>query len=215
MRPDLETHALLRIAGAEALVSEIPLPPWVSAELQRAPWVVVRRAHKRNGLIPVGVRGRARAERCAAWLRPATVLECLNPLQLAARRDWHEHPRRDEVAALAAMDIVEAIMRRQDLASRWGPSGSLGFEFASGCATATRHSDVDLVMQVDQRMPIADATALLTALAQLPVRADVLLEMSHGAVALAEYARARAPFLLRTLDGPRLVEEPWASVAAA
>ena len=70
-------------------------------------------------------------------------------------------------------------------------------------------------MQVDQPISIADATALLTALAQLPVRADVLLEMSHGAVALAEYARARAPFLLRTLDGPRLVEEPWASVAAA
>jgi len=51
-------------------------------------------------------------------------------------------------------------------------------------------------------MSIADATALLTGLAQLPVHADVLLEMSPGAVAPAEYARARAPFLLRTLEGP-------------
>ena len=213
MRPEMETHALLRIAGADALVGEIPLPAWVSAELRRAPWVVVRRAHMRNGLIPVGVRGRARAERCAAWLRPSAVLECLDPLQLAARRDWHGHPRRHDVAALAAMDIVAAIMRRQNLASRWGPGGSLGFEFASGCATATQRSDVDLIVQVDQPMSIAHATALLTGLAQLPVHADVLLEMSHGAMALAEYARARAPFLLRTLDGPCLVEEPWAAAA--
>jgi len=215
MRPEMETHALLRIAGADTLLGETPLPAWVSAELQRAPWVVVRRTHMHDGLIPVGVRGRARAERCAAWLRPSAVLESLNPLQLAARRDWHDHPRRDEVAALAAMNIVEAIMRRQGLASRWGPGGSLGFEFASGCATATQRSDVDLIVHVDQPMSIGDATALLTGLAQLAVQADVLLEMWHGAMALAEYARARPPFLLRTLDGPRLVEEPWASVAAA
>ena len=215
MRPEMEAHALLRIAGAEALVGEIRLPAWVNPEVQRAPWVVVRRAHIRSGLIPVGVRGRARAERCAAWLRPAAVLECLNPLQLAARRDWHDHPRRDEVAALAAMDIVAGIMRRQNLASRWGPAGSLGFEFASGCATATQRSDVDLIVQVDQPISIGEAMALLSELAPLPVRADVLLETPHGAVALAEYARARAPFLLRTLDGPRLVEQPWSSVAAA
>ena len=44
---------------------------------------------------------------------------------------------------------------------------------------------------------------------------DVLLEGPQGAVALAEYAAARAPYLLRTAEGPRLVHDPWGGAAAA
>ena len=73
MRSELGTHALLRVAAPDVLQCDTPPPEWVVQELRRAPWVVVRRASVREGLIPVGVRGAARCMRFAAWLPPGEV----------------------------------------------------------------------------------------------------------------------------------------------
>jgi phosphoribosyl-dephospho-CoA transferase len=215
MSPELETHALLRIAAATLLVCDAPPPEWVRAALRRAPWVVVRRAPRRSGLIPVGVRGVTRSERFAAWLPEAAVHECLTPLQLAQQRLWRDHPRRAEAPALAALDTVETVMQRQQLASRWGPTGSVGFELASGCPTATAHSDVDLAVWLDRPLPRRLARALLAQLTGLVVRADVLLETPLGALALTEYAGAAGPWLLRAAGGACRAEDPWKRAAAA
>ena len=75
----------------------------------------------------------------------------------------------------------------------------------------TASSDLDLVVELARLALIASrAVSLWNALAALPVRIDVLLETPRGAVALSEYARARAgdnhrSFVLRTPTGPRLV----------
>jgi phosphoribosyl-dephospho-CoA transferase len=208
MRPELSTHALLRIAHPRALGGT--LPAWAGAALARAPWVVVRRAASRDGLIPVGVRGARRAERLAAWLHPRAVLECLTPRQLAARAGWRSGAR---VPALAALEAVGALMRRHLF--NWGPCGSVGFELASGIATATVDSDLDMMVETRAPLPSAAAAELHAALALLAVRVDVLLEGPQGAVALEEYVAGRAPYLLRTTDGPRLVHDPWGGAAAA
>jgi len=211
----VQVHSLLRFYPACAVRGDTELPGWVSEQLQRVPWVVVRRARGRNGLVPVGVRGRTRAERFAGWLPTDSVFACVTPLQLAARRDWLRYPRRAQIAPLAALDQVEALMARSSLAARWGPAGSVAFELATGCATATPASDVDLVLQLDAPLNIAAAAALHGELLQLSVRVDVLLETPRGAVALGEYARGRAPFVVRTPDGPRLLDDPWAGAVAA
>lgn len=208
MRPELSAHALLRITHSRALAGA--LPAWAEAALVRAPWVVVRRAASRDALIPVGVRGATRAERLAAWLHPREVLECLTPPQLAGRAGWLSGAR---VPALAALESVGALMRRHLLT--WGPCGSVGFELASATATATADSDLDLMVEAPAPLPRAVAVELHAALALLPVRVDVLLEGPRGAVALEEYAAARAPYLLRTTAGPRLVHDPWGGAAAA
>jgi phosphoribosyl-dephospho-CoA transferase len=210
MRPELSTHALLRIAHPRALGGA--LPTWVRTALERAPWVVVRRARSRDGLIPVGVRGAARAERFAAWLPPRAVLECLIPPELAARASGQSGARAARVPALAALEAVGTLMRRHALV--WGPCGSVGFELASSVATAAADSDLDLMVETRAPLARAAATELRAALALLPVRADVLLEGPQGAVRLGEYAAAGAPFLLRTPDGPRLVDDPWGGGAA-
>ena len=67
MRP----HDMLRLTSGPELRHEGSVPAWVPESLARVPWVVVRRARPQAGLIPVGVRGRARGERFAAWLAPA------------------------------------------------------------------------------------------------------------------------------------------------
>jgi phosphoribosyl-dephospho-CoA transferase len=208
MQPEPATHALLRIAGPGALSGT--LPGWAAAALARAPWVVVRRGRSRDGLLPVGVRGARRAERLAAWLDPRAVLESLTPPQLAARGAWRGGAR---VPALAALEAVAALMRAREL--HWGPCGSVGFELASGVATASADSDLDLMVGAPVRLPRAAAAELHAALALLPVRTDVLLEGPQGAVALGEYAAARAPWVLRTGEGPRLAHDPWSGAAAA
>jgi phosphoribosyl-dephospho-CoA transferase len=201
---DPRPHALLRIADADDLEADTPPPVWVAEQLRQAPWVVVRRARLHAALIPVGVRGRDRSERFAAWLRASAVQQCETPQGLAAQRGWREHPRRDEVGALAALDWIETVMRSHNLGSYWGPAGSVAFELATGIAATHAASDVDLVIQMDAA-PKADlAATLLAELAPLPARVDVLIEMPHGAVALADCARRRAPYLLRTPDGPSL-----------
>jgi phosphoribosyl-dephospho-CoA transferase len=215
MRPEPGTHALLRIAAAEVLQCDTHLPQWVAQELRRAPWVVVRRASVREGLIPIGVRGAARSMRFAAWLPPGEVREALSPRELAARRGWRAHPRAAQVPALAALGRVEECLQRAGLASFWGPTGSVGFELASGCATATPHSDLDLMLHADAPLASEAAAAVLSEFLSLPARVDVLLETPYGAVALAEYVSAPRPILLRTATGVRLSSDPWAPAAAA
>jgi phosphoribosyl-dephospho-CoA transferase len=205
-------HTLLRIADGAALLGPGPLPRWVSAALRCAPWVVVRRA-RAGRLIPVGVRGAARAERFAAWIRADAVQECLRPAGLAARRRHLSAARGLQCPALAVLDAVDALMREHGL--NWGPCGSVGFELASGVATVTAASDLDLTVETLKPLPLATAVALSAALAKLPVRLDVQLEGPHGAVALAEYAAGGRPLVLRTVEGPRLVDDPWVMTPAA
>jgi phosphoribosyl-dephospho-CoA transferase len=202
---EARAHTLLRVADPRALVSGVTPPPWVGEALGRAPWVVVRRARPRAGRLPVGVRGPERWQRFAAWLAGADVRACVTPEGLAGRRSWTLGSRAAHVPALAALDEVAAILRAHGLAACWGPAGSVGFELASGCPTATELSDLDLVVRVAAQMTASLAASLLSALAKLAVRADLLLETPRGAVALAEYARACGQVLLRTPDGPRLV----------
>ncbi len=210
----MQPHALLRI-GAPPELEDERCAVWVGAQLARAPWVVVRRARPRHGLIPVGVRGATRAQRCAGWLPAAHVREIVTPLELAARDGWRNHPRRAQVPALAALGAVATIMARHGLGRAWGPAGSLGFELASGERAATARSDVDLIVELREALAAGVARSVQQQLARLAVRVDVLLEAPQGAVALAEYAQARAPYLVRTAEGPRLCADPWAPLTAA
>jgi phosphoribosyl-dephospho-CoA transferase len=213
MRTELQTHCLVRIAGAVALASPAAAPAWLAAALERAPWAVVRRAARLDERIPVGVRGLRRAERFAAWLDPAQARECVDPLELAARRAWRDSPRCPRVAALGTLAAVADIMERCGLGSAWGPVGSVGFELASGVPTAAADSDLDLIVRLEAPPPAALAGGLLVELTRLGVHTDVLLETPRGAIALMEYAQARPPFLLRSSAGPRLTADPWGGAA--
>jgi phosphoribosyl-dephospho-CoA transferase len=206
--PDLKTHTLVRIRGPQALAtaSGSVLPDWAAESLRRAPWVVVRRAPTQGGLVPVGVRGESRQQRFAAWLSPDEAIELATPQALASCRATRA------VAALAVLPHVERVMHGHGLAALWGPSGSVGFELASGKPTVTASSDLDLVIEIGRPALIpCNAVSLWNALTALPVRVDALLEGPWGAVALAEYARALAgdhhhSFVLRTPSGPRLID---------
>jgi len=190
-------HTLLRI-GTQCAFADAP--DWVERALRRAPWVVVRRSLPRGGRIPVGVRGGSRGQRFAAWLARDEILEQVQPPQLVPVA-----PGRRALAAIQALDAAGRILAGHGLQGDWGPAGSVGFELASGCESATADSDLDLILTLRQLPPVAQARRLCQALGCLPVRADVLLELPQGAVALAEFSRSPGSFVLRTATGPRLV----------
>jgi phosphoribosyl-dephospho-CoA transferase len=177
-------HDLLRLGRS---VSPAGAPEWVGTALAEAPWVVVRRATAGPGLIPVGVRGRTRADRFAFDLDPSTVAEVVRPEDLARRPGTHLDRARD------VLDPTGWV---------WGPTGSVGFELATGRPTVTPDSDLDLIIRAATLPPLHELRLLQQ---DLPPRADCLIETPDGALALAELVSGTRQALLRTAAGPRLV----------
>jgi phosphoribosyl-dephospho-CoA transferase len=202
------THDLIRLREPITLTADEPA-------LRRIPWVVVRRGWVREGMIPVGVRGLTRSQRFATFVAVAEIAERVSPEDLAASGDVIEQVRKDAVPALAALDRVAGFLMRRGY--RWGPGGSIGFEIATGVATATAASDLDLILRQECRLEPDKATKLLAALAKVaaPARIDVMLETPVGGVSLADLASMHARVLVRTPCGPRISVDPWMADATA
>ncbi|MDT7761296.1 MAG: phosphoribosyl-dephospho-CoA transferase [Mycobacterium sp.] len=192
-------YDLLRLSGAHVLPPDAP--PWASSALIAAPWVVVRRAAAPMGRIGVGVRGTSRSERYATDVDPDDVREVVAPEDLAHVAP----PSGRELAVMCTLHAVRPLL--DDTGLTWGPTGSVGFELATGACTATPESDLDLLIRVPDGSP---ATLNLLAAAygelrRLAVRVDCQVETPTGAVALAELVGGQSDVMVRTAEGPRLV----------
>lgn len=202
-------HDLLRIGGADDLISAVEPPAWVRDVLGEMPVVVLRRASAENGLLPVGVRGRVRGERFAAMVPFVRVRERITPEQIACARPWRDTPRGLAIGAIGVLDpVAEALAR---LGFAWGPTGSVGFELATGAAVASPASDLDLVIRAPERLPLPILKSVFEALGKLPAAIDVQVELpGKRSFALAEYIReSSARVLVRTCNGPCLTADPW------
>jgi phosphoribosyl-dephospho-CoA transferase len=176
----------------------------------RAPWVVVRRLCTPAGLIPVGVCGLTRGEHFAALLARDAIAERVTTEDLAAARSWRHVPRARWVGSLQVLHAVDELFT--SLGFTWGPTGSVGFELATGVAAAGTASDLDVVVRAPEPWTLENAREIADHLNRLPARVDAQLDAPIGAVTLAEYARG-GRVLLRTPDGPRLIHDPWREVA--
>jgi phosphoribosyl-dephospho-CoA transferase len=207
------THDLIRLRVPIKLAVDAPAPAWVEPALRQIPWVAIRRGHILDGMIPVGVRGPTRSHRFAAFVAVAEIADRLSPEDLSGR--VIDQKRKNAVPALAVLDRVADLLICRTY--RWGPGGSVGFELATGIATATALSDLDLILRQDRRLEPDKATDLLAALAKAvaPARIDVMLETPIGGVSLADLAATRAQVLVRTPFGPRLLADPWMVDATA
>ena len=99
----------------------------------------------------------------------------------------------------------------------WGPTGSVGFECASGVSTTTAASDLDLIIRCEDALPVSKAASLLDDIERVSIgfnacRVDANIETPYGAVSLLEYARSGGAILMRTSTQPRLTRNPWSAV---
>jgi len=189
-------HDLLRIAASTQLSQEAP--PWVSRALRDAPWVVVRRARCEPGHVAVGIRGPSRSHRHAAVIETGAVAEIVSPPDLVDRID-----QLPDLPATAALRSASVLLAPTGL--RWGPAGSVGFCLATGVPVVTPTSDLDLVLRVDDMPPFALLAELSESFGDLPARVDCQLDLPIGGVALADLLGRTDQVLVRTDDGPALM----------
>jgi phosphoribosyl-dephospho-CoA transferase len=201
-------HDLLWIPGVESLLSDGAIPDWVYKAMEQSSVVVVRRAPVVGDLIPIGVRGRSRSERFAASVASGCVRKRVMPEDLVAQRQWKGNPRN---SAVPAMGAIEKVAQEWPLPEWvWGPTGSVGFELATGVHSATSESDLDLVVRADERLRREDAEILLKTVSQYGVTVDVQIETPLGSVSLRECVAPSSKWLLlKTCNGPKLVTDPW------
>ena len=195
-----QVHDLLQIDPALPISRCVAEPTWVEKALVGCPWVVVLRAQTSLGRIAIGVRGAARSERWGAFCDGSQVRTIVRPEQLL--------PSSCRTPALRTLHEIRE--RWADLALSWGPTGSVGFELASGRRVTTEASDLDLVIRAPQRIPVDRARSLLDRTLGLGTRVDVRVETPLCGFALEEYASASsARILLRYVEGVRLGRDPW------
>ncbi|MBI0576808.1 malonate decarboxylase holo-ACP synthase [Neobacillus cucumis] len=199
----IETHDLLKISHDD-IISHSPIPQWAVQSLKKAPYVVVRRVHAPKGQVAIGIRGKARNERCGAFLPVDCVLKQIKPEHLKERNLW----KKKLSPVFLAMEFAEAILEGYGLS--WGPGGSAGFELASGVETVTSKSDLDIIIRAPKPLPANKALEITKEFKNCPVRVDLQVETTEGGFSLLEYARGTGTVLLKTMFGPKLSSNPWA-----
>ncbi|AYE52719.1 malonate decarboxylase holo-ACP synthase [Priestia megaterium] len=192
-------HDLLQLKEEAKLISYTPIPDWVEHSLGKAPFVVVRRAVQRDSLIPVGVRGERRNQRFGAFVSEQAVKQRIRPEDLVS---IFQNGHFRNMPATGALKEVAIILK--DFA--WGPTGSVGFEFASGAEVVTTTSDLDILIRLSSYLSVEQAQLIVNQLKECPVSVDVQVETEKGAFSLVEYARGEKTLLLRTVYGPSLIK---------
>lgn len=203
----MKPHDLLKIKDVNLFLASHKDPKWIKESLICAPYVVVRRSPINNKKIPIGIRGTSRNHRFASFIHSSEVESTVTPEDLVAKKTWKHSSRYNELVILQALEAVDEIVKEYGFI--WGPTGSAGFELASGTPTLTEMSDLDLVIRAPEFLVAEEAVQLFTELSSLGIRADIQIETPNGAISLAEYVRGDKQVLLRTMDGPVLTGNPW------
>jgi phosphoribosyl-dephospho-CoA transferase len=200
---ELNPHDLINIAKTDDLVTEQPLLPWAVSSLANAPYVVVRRSIPQKGFAAVGIRGFKRGQRIAASIKFQDIQEIIKPHMLISDKNW-KIPNPDESNVIRTLQKVMPVMNETGL--YWGPTGSTGFELASGVKTLTENSDLDLMIGAPKPLSIPYAALLLKKMEQVAlVRLDIQLNTPLGASSLKDYVNSSL-VLVKTMTGPQLMK---------
>ena len=201
--PHVHDLLLLRTESAILSMPESPVDPCLHPK--QRPWVVVRRGYISDGLIPVGVRGAQRHERCAGFTRDSEVLETRRPDQL--RLALAEDSRRT-LQAFRTLSYLESHLLGVEMS--WGPGGSVGYELASGVPAVHANSDLDFILFAHKKLHRTEARDLWRMISSVPGKVDVLVETPCCGFSLEEFVTtSHRKILLRTNDGRVLGSDPW------
>jgi phosphoribosyl-dephospho-CoA transferase len=201
----LHTHDLLLLRTESAVISTQSDSACPYLNPKQRPWAVVRRGRILDGLIPVGVRGSQRNERCAGFTRLSEVLESRRPDRL--RLLLAEDSRR-ALQAFRTLSYLESHLVGLNMS--WGPGGSVGYELASGIPTVRAESDLDFILFAPDKLDITEAQDLWRIIGSAPGKVDALVETPFCGFSLEEFVTTSPrKILLRMSDGRILGSNPW------
>jgi len=201
----MHVHDLILLRTVSAVISTQGDPACPNLNPNHRPWVVVRRGFISDGLIPVGVRGSQRHERCAGYTRFSEVVKIRRPDQL--RLPLAEDSRR-ELQAFQSLSYLENHLVGLDMS--WGPGGSVGYELASGVPAVRVDSDLDLIIVSHRKLAIAAAQDLWRVVSTAPGKVDTLVETPFSGFSLEEFVTTSPrEILLRTSGGRIFGSNPW------
>lgn len=205
---ELLPHNLLKIQPSSFL-SDQEIPAWVMSNLIKAPLVIIRRGKIIGDKIPVGVRGVKREQRFAGYVHADSIRDVITPHSLI-QNTWENLPSdRLKLPAIQALPKIAPLLSNY----QWGIGGSVGFELASGQATAKMSSDLDLIWYEHQHLSREEASELLKQLNQFGVHADFQVVHGQSGFSLEEFANSTGTtILIKTADGPKLAADPWAEI---
>lgn len=198
-------HDLLHLDSDSLHSTYIGAPSWVRQTLTACPWVVVRRAEAPAAQIAVGVRGTLRSERWGCFILKDLIRQLLKPCQLLAfAQSSALSPRTPPFTTLQQL-----IERWRGLTLPWGPTGSVGFELATGWPVTTSSSDLDVAIRANVRISLEQAR-LFECATGLETKVDIRVETPVCGFSLEEFAgRGPAAILLRVPRGIVLAKDPW------
>lgn len=204
-----QPHDLIWLRDPAAFLAAGAVPEWADAPwLAQAPLVVRRdRDASGRGRIPVGIRGRTRAQRYATWIDADQCATVVTPVDIARAGFWRLHPRRDEIPALRALDPIARQLG--GLPHAWGVTGAVGFTLAAGIDVLHAGSDIDLLLLALQPLSSAEIAVLRDVIDHGAARIDMQIGTPYGAFALREFLRTQGRVLLKTDTGPLLCDDPW------
>lgn len=207
-------HDLVTFANDNDFITENPLPEWAKDSLSKAKIAVVRRGEIRDGLIPVGLRGYERNQRLAGYLKITDIEAQYHPDYFIQHKSWKKLPvSRQKMVPFRALAKIAPLLKDY----RWGISGSLAYEMATGVKmvkeSAEHTSDLDLIMPDLSPMSVEQAREFLHQLNQFDVHADVQVVHDECGFSLEEYALGRnQQILVKTTKGPILSSDPWQAI---
>ncbi|MEC2072171.1 malonate decarboxylase holo-ACP synthase [Alkalihalophilus marmarensis] len=198
----VRVHDLVKLKDVEGFLLKETFPDWVYSVLRDTPFVVVRRAPQMDEVIPVGIRGNHRSQRCASTINIDDIKVLSSPESIKVK----EVKTKIESINKGLIQIQNIMDGFPDLT--WGPTGSVGFELVTEHPATHRKSDIDLIIRTSGILEQRVAQSIVEQLKLLSVNVDALLETDQGAFALAEYATNCEKLILRSSVGPKLVYHP-------
>jgi len=197
----LKTHTIIQFSTLDQLIFHDERPDWLQTELPAQQFAVVRRMEVTD-IVPIGIRGSNRSQRCAAFINRTAIVNTIPCTDLVAK-----------IAVFQNYWYYPYLQKLQESLSEheWGITGSIGFEIATGMNVTTEQSDIDISIYVDE-MNWGILANIYEKIQRIYPRIDVQIEVAQvGCVLLNDFIRNYAQgFLVRTTKGPllcKLVDE--------
>ncbi len=191
----VNVHDIVRFQDRSVITFYETVPDWLYTRPASQHYAVARRMKTTASTVAIGIRGKERSERIAGFINEQDIEQVITPKSLvrnlAQYRDSPFYPFLSEVDTIIAPFRLE-----------WGPTGSIGFELATGIPVATEKSDLDMTVYVPPDLDYQLLEQLYEELQQCSFRIDVQIEFEDaGAALLPDIIKFKNGFLLRTSSG--------------